>query len=172
VKKHYIAILVTAVIILTSLMVIPFVHAANWQTVTTVTGSKDKISNNFTIQAKEWRLEWSYTPDPQFPQYSVLYVFTYPQGENISYVDYISANKTSGTEYIHQGQGNFYLDILEANIPSYTIAVQQDTDTISGPPIPTPTVPEFPLTAALIALIAAAGIALISMKKQNLWWRR
>jgi hypothetical protein len=140
VKKHYIVILVTAVIILTSLMTISFVHATNWQTVTTVTGSGDKTSNNFTIQATQWRLVWSYTLDPQYPQYSVFYVFTYPQGENVSYVDYISANqtKTSGIEYIYQGQGNFYLNIIAANVPSYTITVQQDTDTTASPtPVPT-----------------------------------
>lgn len=179
-KRHYVAILVMAVTMLTCLMVVPFVHATNWQTVTTVTGSTDKNSNNFTIQATEWRLVWSYTPDPQYPQYSVLYIFTYPQGENISFVDYFQANQTSGTEYIHQGQGNFYLDILAANTPGYTITVQQDTDTISGTVTttanptsagPTPTVPELPLTAVLIALIAAASIVLMSMKKQNLWWR-
>jgi hypothetical protein len=128
-----------AIIILTSITtmsVLPFASAANWETVTTITGSADQTTNTFKITAQEWRLQWSYTPDPQFPNLTFFGVLIYQQGES-TYIDSFYVNgstQTSGTELIHEGMNNYLLEILDANIPSYTITVQQYGDTISSFP--------------------------------------
>ena len=112
----------------------PFACATNWETVTTIKGSADKSSNTFKITAQEWRLQWSYTPDSQFPDLTFFGVLVYQQGGS-NFVDSFYVNgstQTNGIEYIHEGMNNYYMEILDANIPSYTIIVQQDRDTISG----------------------------------------
>jgi len=119
----------TAVVIST----LPPTHAANWQTVTTITGSSDQTTSTFAITANEWRIQWSYTPDPQYPQYSFFSFEAYPQYDNVNSFSFLSAlgnNQTSNTEYItdahFKGAGNYYLRIWAANIPNYTITIQQN----------------------------------------------
>ncbi len=107
---------------------LPSAQAENWQTVKTITGSSDQTTSTFTITANEWRIQWSYTPDLKYPQYSGFYFFVYPKGETSHYVSHVSAGdtQTSNTEYIYEGKDSYYLKILSANIPSYTITIQQN----------------------------------------------
>ena len=141
------------------------VHAQTYQQITTITGSSDQTTNYFTIPSSEWRIVWSFTPDPHYPEYSSLYVFVYPQGETSLYVDSFSANnnKTSGTEYIHQGDGSFYLKIIAANTPGYTMTIEAQPSTAT----PTPKIPEYPVTAVLLVTFLTASIALIFTKKNS-----
>ena len=132
-KKLVLAIIVLIAII--SMSISPFACSADWTTVRTVTGSADQTSKTFSINAQEWRLEWSFTPDPRFPSLAFFGVLVYPEVKDASYVDSFYVNgstPTSGVENITGGMGNYHLEILAANIPSYTINVQQYGGTISN----------------------------------------
>ncbi len=146
-------------------------EASNWQTVTTFTGSADQTTQTFTIAATEWRIVWEYTPDPQYPQYSYMYVFTYPQGETVDYADHFSASgnsQTNGTQYIHEGAKSYYLDIGIANIPSYTITVQQDADTIPGSnPTSNPTFNIWIIVAIIVVVVVVSLIIVVLVLRRR-----
>ena len=132
-KKIVLAIIVLVAAI--SINILPFACTADWITVRTITGSADQTTKTFNITAQEWRLEWSYTPDPRFPSLAFFGVLVYPEGEGASYIDSFYVNgsiQTNGIENINEGIGNYHLEILDANIPSYTIIIQQYGGTISS----------------------------------------
>jgi hypothetical protein len=129
-------VLATIVLIATiSMSIFPFACTADWTTVRTVTGSAGQTSKTFSITAQEWRIEWSFTPDPRFPSLAFFGVLVYPEGEDVSYVYSFYVNgstPTNGIENITGGMSNYHLEILAANVPSYTIDVQQYGGTISN----------------------------------------
>lgn len=123
--------LALAPILLLFLSMILSVQAANWQTVKTFT--QNGTTDNFNIPGSEWRIDWSYTPDSQYPTFAAFSFFVYPKGETAIYIESIykiGANNTSGTTYIHQGLEDYYLKINVANTESFTITVQYDADTV------------------------------------------
>jgi hypothetical protein len=131
-KKIVLAAIIFATI--ANISILPFACSTGWATVTTIKGSADQTSKTFSINAQEWRLQWSYTPNPDFPDLTFFGVLVYPEGEGVSYVDSFYVNgstQTNGIENINEGIGNYHLEILDANIPSYTIVVQQYGGTIS-----------------------------------------
>jgi hypothetical protein len=168
------AIVLIAIVILLSEL--SFTQAANWQTVTTINGSADQTTQVFYIASSQWRISWSYTPDPDYPEYSAIYFFVYPQGETVSYIDEVSVtegNPTSGTEYIYQGQGSFYLKIISANIPEYSLAIQQDlgpTNTPFRTGSPTPsiqgTVNNNLLVIGLIAIVIVVVVVFMIARRR------
>ncbi len=122
-------------IAIASISILPFACSADWTTVTTITGSADQTSKTFSITAQEWRLQWSYTPDPSFPDLTFFGVLVYPEGKDAGYIDSFYVNgsaQTSGAEDINSTLGNYHLEILDANIPSYTIIVQQYGGTMAS----------------------------------------
>jgi hypothetical protein len=171
IRKKALEIIIFAVV--ASMSILPSAYAANWETVTTITGSSDQTSSNFSIDAEEWRLQWSYTSDPNFPDLAFFGVIVYPQGEGAASIDSFYVNgssQTSGTEIIHEGMNNYHLEILVANIPSYTIAVQEYTESsvttpngISGLTNATYTT----ITAIVIVIIAVIVVALLLKRRKN-----
>ena len=136
-KAKKIVLAATFFIAFMNMSIISVAYAADWLTVTTITGSADQTSKSFNITAQEWRLQWSYTPDPQFPSLTFFGVLVYPEVEDASFIDSFYVNgstQTSGIEVINGGIGKYHLEILDANIPSYTIIVQQYGGTVSNPP--------------------------------------
>ena len=136
---------------------------ANWSEVVRFTGSgtEQYTTNYFTCDHVEWRIQWSYVPDPNYPQYTVFSVVTYPQGEDTFYVDFImktGGSDTSGTSYIHNNQGTFYSKINVANTQSYTIIIEQDLDSI----------PEFPSFLILPLFMIATILAVIVYRKKSI----
>jgi phosphotransferase system glucose/maltose/N-acetylglucosamine-specific IIC component len=128
-RKTFIVAVLFSMVLLTGLG-----YAANWQTVTTFQGSANTTTNYFKVDATEWRIKWSYTPQTGIAgDFAGFSVFIYPKGETVDYVDFIlktGRNETSGTLYVHQGGKEYYLKIGAANVDVYTITVEQDTDTI------------------------------------------
>lgn len=162
-------------------MMLPLAYAVNWQAVATINGSADKTSETFTVTATEWRLHWEYTPDPEYPQYSTFNVFVYPQGETALYIDSFSADKsaqTSGDEYIYEGSGIFYLKIITANIPSYTVIIQQNKDA-AATPAPTKTsntsgtssnstgYTGYIIAAALVIIVVIAAVVIANLQARK-----
>ncbi len=152
-QKAYIALMAFLILALTGVC-----YAANWQTVTTITGSSDQTTDYFNVPTNEWSVTWSYTPDPQYPQYAGFYFYIYPKGETAVYVDSVSATgdrQTSGTSYVHEGSKDYYLKILDANIPNYTIQIEYDTTAI----------PEYSTIALIVAMVLITG-TLVAVKKK------
>jgi hypothetical protein len=124
-----ILILVAVTLVAASLSTMP-VEAANWQQVTTITGSGSKISDEFRISGSEWRIRWTYNTNVQDPSFTEFSFFVYPHGETANYVDYVYDSDTSGTLNIHEGPKLYYVNILAANTPSYTLTVEYDADNV------------------------------------------
>jgi hypothetical protein len=116
-------------------IVILNVNAVAWRQVTSFAGSgtEQKNTDNFHVLGTEWRVVWSYTPDEQLPALTVFNVIVYPEGETQSYVEFITqtgANQTTGTTYIHQGAGDYYIKAIVANTQGYTVTVEYDEDSV------------------------------------------
>jgi hypothetical protein len=109
------------------------VRAANWQPVTTISGSDSKISDEFQISGSEWRINWSYIPGSQVLSTSEFSFFIFPKDRTTPIADYVWAtgvNKTSGTLNIHEGPRLYYVKILTVNTPGYTLTVEYDADSV------------------------------------------
>ena len=118
------------VVMVAAIFSIP-VKAANWQPVTTVTGSGSQTSAEFHIKGSEWRISWTYTPNPQEPSLTVFSFFVYPHGETAAYVGNVikyGSGETSGTLSIHEGPKLYYIEVLAGNTPGYSLSVEYDAD--------------------------------------------
>jgi hypothetical protein len=128
---------------------------ANWLEVIRFTGPTTQDTDYFTCTHAEWRLNWSYNPDPSYPQYAG---FAFATKNNLSQTVnsvYQSGNQTtSGLTYVHDEIGQFYLSISTANLLDYTIIVEQDIDSI----------PEFPLGSVFALLAATLVIAILARR--------
>lgn len=88
----------------------------------TFTGSGDKTTPPFTVTTSEWIIDWSYTTNSNYPAF---YIYIYPRGETASYVTSIDAGEaTSGTSYCYAGAGEYYVEVLAANLISWTITIR------------------------------------------------
>jgi hypothetical protein len=147
-------------------------YAANWQTITTITGSSSQTTTDIHIPTTQWLFSWNYTPSSANIDSSGFSIFVYHKGET-EFLDSIrktGGTETSGTAFEHQGQGDYYLRIVADNIDSYNIRVEYDSADVSEPPNTTPTVtptqtPTSPNSSTfpieIIYAIAAVIIALI-----------
>jgi hypothetical protein len=149
------------ILAITVLATAGFVSAQTYQQVTTITGASDQTTNYFNVPSSEWLLNWTYSSST--PTYAAFYIDVYQQGNNLP-VDSIMAqsNQNSGVNYEHNMQpGSYYLKISAANLDSYTITVEAQQATAT----PTPSVPEFPISLIIVALIAiVTGAVVIKVK--------
>lgn len=145
-----------ALITVSILALVGICYGANWETITTFTGASGTTTDYFNVPTDEWKLTWTFTPDPKYPEYSSLGGFVYPRDGEM-YADYFDADdkQTSGTIYIHEGSREYYLKIMCANLQSYTITIEYDTTAI----------PEYSSIAVVIAL-ALVSISVIAMRKK------
>jgi len=164
---------IIALIATISITILPFACTTDWTTVTKVTGSADQTSKTFNITSQEWRLEWSYTPDTRFPSLALFGVLVYPEGEGAGYIDSFLVNgstQTNGIENINGSMGNYHLEILDANIPSYTIIVQQYGGTISrtsdGNSI-FGNLTNVILAVLIVAILAVAAVVILLKRRKN-----
>ncbi len=129
-------------------------YAANWQQVTTFTGSAGQTTDYFNIPTTEWRIVWTITPENE---YGSFYTFIYSKG-NALYVDSFDADteQTTGTIYIHEGNKDYYLKMGAANLESYTLKIEYDT---AAP------IPEYSTIAIITALIAISGMVILVKQK-------
>ena len=151
----------TSLLLLTTITSsIVFASSGNWSEVTRFDGSGNDIhtTDYFTCEHVEWRIRWEYVPISEVANLSSLSVVTYPQGEDIIYIDFImkiGAEDTNGISYIHDNNGTFYMKIDVGATESYTIIVEQDLDSI----------PEFPSWIILPIFVTATLFALIIKKR-------
>jgi hypothetical protein len=141
------------------LLLLPVASADRWQVIKSFIGSGTEgyDTDAFNVSGSEWRIDWNFMPNPQASSY--LTVLAFPQGEtgnSIAEVYGSSANETtSGTSYVHQAGGNYYLHIDAVNTLSYNVTVLYDTNSASS---------GFDTESAVIVLIAMVVIvALIAV---------
>ncbi len=141
---------------------IVFASSSSWSEVTRFTGSgtEDYTTDYFNCEHAEWRIRWEYVPHSGLPMFALFSVYTYPQGEDALYIDYIikiGANDTDGISYIHNSDGTFYSKINVAITESYTIIIEQDLNSI----------PEFP-SWTILPLFLVTTLFVIILKKCRL----
>jgi hypothetical protein len=176
--------LLVIVLLLSAVLFVPlqFAKADRWVEVVRYEGkSADFVTASFVCNYSEWRIRYESYLGTHFPMIIPgvydLNVTTYRQGETTNYIDKINAFPTQGQYYInviHNKTGTFYMNISTDMIDSYSVIVEQNTDSVLATPTPaassSPTVPEFTPAAGLVLAVAVA-ISLIyfkaSKKKTN-----
>lgn len=133
-----------------------FASSGNWSEVARFSGGAGIITTEpFTCDHVDWRIRWEYEPRTENPEDPPgLEVCVYTQEYHSPYFERFNkwgTEETNGTLYIHNKNGTFHLAII-CGVPSYTIIVEQDVNSI----------PEFPSwTPLLIMLLAVTALAVI-----------
>jgi hypothetical protein len=162
----------TCILFLAAALYTQAASAADWKTLTTITGSADQTSSTFKIIAQEWRLHWSYQPDSRFPELCFFGIAIFEEGNPLMVDSFFSNGslQLSGDQYLHIGNSSFYLEILDANIPSYTIVIQQDQETTTIPIVEGAGTADTNLIitiTAVVIIVVAAAIGTVLLLKKN-----
>ncbi len=88
-----------------------------------ITGSGDKTSPPFTVPTKEWVINWAYVPNPEYPGMAVFGFFVYPRGKTAGSVVSVSFAEESGSTYSYAGAGEYYIQVIAANIKSWEVVI-------------------------------------------------
>lgn len=93
--------------------------------VITFTDKKDKTTDLFKIKGSKWRIDWKATASDA--KWSGLTLVVYRKGETGRYVDIISptGGNPEGTGYLYEGEGEFYLKVITANISNWEIRIYE-----------------------------------------------
>lgn len=97
----------------------------NWKTIQAFTGTGDFETQNFQVEAKEWRLQ--ITIAVKEPGYAGFTVYIVPEGQDEHhYVAEGHMPNVSGTGYvyIHHEPGSYYLKIYANGLETWTVRVQ------------------------------------------------
>ena len=120
------------------------VNADNWVEVGRFKGGNGGLvvsEEHFTCDYGEWRIKWEFSlskfSSAFLPQQYTLTVVTYREGEEDHLVApriYEMANGTrSGTSYVHDSYGRYYMLIRSTDLESYTITIEQNTEYVPEP---------------------------------------
>jgi len=134
----------------------------SWSEVTRFTGSgtEQYTTDYFTCNHVEWRIRWEYVPHSSYPELTGFNVYTYPQGEDVLFINSImktGGQDTNGASYVHNNEGTFYMIINVANTNSYVIIVEQDLTSI----------PEFPSFIILPLFMIVTLLAAILYRRKH-----
>jgi hypothetical protein len=100
--------------------------------VNTTTGTGNKQSPVFGITGTSFLISVQSEATSQDPQLAGVTVFVYPQGETVNFVtDFSVEGGNDDSSVVNAGPGNFYLQIIAANV-NYTIIVQDCTSSGGG----------------------------------------
>ena len=98
-----------------------------WHDVISFSGTSDKNTQPFSIQGKQWRIKWSFQDSREFGDETngLFIIQIYRVGESVI-TDVISHNglSASDTDYIYEGEGEFYFKISMANAKSWSIIIE------------------------------------------------
>jgi hypothetical protein len=91
----------------------------------TITDKKDKITDPFKIKGSQWRIDWKVTTTDT--KWAGLSLAVYRKGETGRYVELISRTitKTEGTDYVRQGDGEYYIQVFTANVSNWEIKIYE-----------------------------------------------
>ncbi len=93
--------------------------------VVTFTDKKDKTTDLFKIENSKWRIDWKATASND--KWSGFDLIIYRKGETGRYVEIISqtGGNPEGTNYIYEGEGDFYIKVITANISDWEIKISE-----------------------------------------------
>ena len=135
-----------------------FASSEHWVEVTRFTEDSTFLQTAFTIEHVEWRIRWEYEPDPKVSEEApALYVYVWDQEFPDTYFETIlkkGTNEKSGTLYIHNRNGTFFLGVIRT-VTSFTLVIEQDLTSI----------PEFPSWIVLPILLASTLAVILYRKK-------
>jgi hypothetical protein len=98
----------------------------------TTTGNGNKQSPVFNVTGTSFRLKVDSTATSQDPQFAMVNIFVYPEGETVGFVGTFDVEEgRDDSSIINAGPGSFYLNILAANV-DYMITVEDCTGTSQG----------------------------------------
>jgi hypothetical protein len=130
--------------------------AASWSEVIQFTGSAGQDTPYFSCGHMEWRILWSLTLGSQGSTGGIVAYVYDNRGDLVTTIAPWMNGARSGETYIHNHEGTFYLSISTINVASYTLTIEQDTESV----------PEFsPLTLLLLSI--GLSIATIAATKQG-----
>ena len=77
----------------------------------------------FKIESSKWRIDWKATASSA--KWSGFDLIVYRKDETGRYVEIISqsGDNPEGTSYIYEGEGDFYIKIVTANISDWEIKI-------------------------------------------------
>ena len=127
------------------------VHSYTWENVVTITGSDDKTSQIFEVE-EDARFVWTTTYDDE--EWALFAVFVFPEGEDIMFESEFEG--LSGESYFYD-TGNFYLEVICANLNSWQITVQEKNYAATSDPNGEDT--ELTTTEIIIGAVVFVGIA-------------
>ena len=86
-------------------------------------------------------------------------LYVYPRNDNVSIASILQMGNTttSGTTYIHNQQGEFYLRFGVANLENYTVVIEQDTASV----------PEFSLMFLMLMIAIGIVTAMTLARRQG-----
>lgn len=168
--KKIISLIVGFLIISSSLSSITssivFASSDDWSEVTRFTGGTHERAHkteSFTCDHVEWRIRWEYEPRTDIPENQTgiqFYVYTQENPDHwfkgmAHWGEYGKTGKPpNGTEYIHDKNGTFHLEII-SSAQSYTLIIEQDLESI----------PEFPAWIILPLLLTATLLIMVGKKR-------
>jgi len=89
------------------------------------TGFSNKTTSPFTINTKEWVINWSYVPESEHPERAFFGFSVYPAGETTLYVESaVLPEETSGSIHSHAGSGEYYLEVEASNVEYWRILIR------------------------------------------------
>ncbi len=89
-------------------------------------GKEDLKTSSFAVPGSEWQIKWDYKAKEKVPPMGVGFaIFVLPEGEDLNTLDIISGPGISntGSSYLYQGKGKYYLKIRAKNIESWKVDV-------------------------------------------------
>jgi hypothetical protein len=88
-----------------------------------ISGEGESKSEPFKIPDRQWVVDWSYTSDT--PDIAVFNVFIYLNRWIPYYVASIDqSSENTGSQVIHFGPGEYYIDICPHNIKSWKLVIK------------------------------------------------
>jgi hypothetical protein len=132
-----------------------------WSEVKRFTGSgtEEYTTAYFSCDRIDWRIRWSYVPDPSNPGYALFNLITYPtvgSGRWVDYVRKIGGSDTHGTSFINNESGTFYCRIAVEETQNYTIIIEQDLNSI----------PEYQPSLGILILFATTVLMMAYARKR------
>jgi hypothetical protein len=88
-----------------------------------LSSSGDFTSQPFEINTNEWQINWQYK---SAGKRSDLFIQVYPAGDKVNWIEMVRGPRTpegSGSTYLYQGKGSYYIKVRAKNLANWEIEV-------------------------------------------------
>ena len=95
-----------------------------WKKVVTLTSSTSKKTDTFKITGEKWRFIWSCKAENEYDGVNIA-VYKPTSDGPIEFLLMQRCPSTPETTYVYKGAGEYYFDVMSANISGWTITVEE-----------------------------------------------